>query len=1391
MNRLMNESLGFDTVSDVWSHLKESLSQNLAILSDERCSDAARHAACQHLLDAFAASLISLDSHFEQDNLQMEQYEQVWLDVFVDSGLFATPQLRLLLLRVLQNSSQLRRFEILHFILSRLPTVMPPHQDPLEEQIVHQVFILLKNTIQKQPNSLLSFLESMTRMHLGDETRDQVIDFATEQLVTARSSDLIAIVRNILYLVMTDEHIAAVWAALKQRMHLMQATRHSSDILTEIAHELCKSFQDASTGLWMSQSYVKHAGKNQEESGTIITVLEVILLTLLGSELPDTFAEPVENIMHIWLRGDLFPFHALQVYVLHLSDCSSHHGEVVDKTTGVMCRRLAHSLMRFVLPYHLTITRTAQFADRSIVDITRQMIIMLYLMLDREVRMDVIRTLMALIDPVQCGAHYDETISTNIYDILETLAECSVEEFSACKTILNDHLLSSSPSDDHHYQELCRLLVRIHSPEHDKILPGESNSLYKLLRQLFSLTNSKVTSSTASSTDYDATFAVRAISLATEIIRCPAALSQFPPEEQERVNEWVLTLMLPKTRCMVDPRVGAAGIEFIREWIEKYPTARHTMFQALKVILANTGLVQRRDLDQRPSVAAYTHFPGFLKIKASEKPVKSIEFCVAYYMRRAISINVYDSKPAVLWMFDLLDLYLQLGRTNTSKNWRFDGWLLAGIAFSDPQFPGVIDALGRKFMRFNEQSLFEVDLRVAWNSSRTVLCESDLVALVDSLLRYSHSLLIAAALTAAVLKNAFDDSHAWQFNDNHDSNRVRQRLLSLQVWKLFDMRRRLGAVSDLAKISQDVLNNNFSDEKSPSGKARARPIMPTVKDFALENLACLIRYLKILDTAIFFDKERLPRRVLWACVIDADDETEMLRSFADIKKFKDGPDRALVEFRTTMVCSLVIWLQRNGPGDQKSVELAQCAESSQRLVQILPTLRLQTAIKPMREFPDVVLQVVSLTLSYLRLVLAFLNDDDPYANASKFKVMPLAIQWLKITDNEHVATYILDILTAAMMPHCADSTADDVIGLSWASLHTIYVGEQNHSYDFVEPTIMSHFRVRRYEWTDVEGRKLKLQLDEHLVALTAEDSFMASNKRLIQHFGLLLLLQRISHYLRHMNYLLGELALCAKRSMISIVRQGGLKRNAVKKEALPPPPAIPFLTHGTCAGVLKVALDLTVWAIASMDIHGYDERPFWHYLSSATLFKQLLDVYCDSCHAFSPRCATAVCQASHRAVLAGVSVVKRCIEWRGLNVASLSKTIQGSTALAQLRELLYGIAANIVGRVTSLCDFFQKLERQDVRITGLRQVATKAMRTLNRLAATHNWPTPSYVPNNDINRIDGNMNVLTVKGFHERPYGDEENKLVVMDEFVAMEVGAPSSDESFAVAGDWGDYDSD
>ena len=533
----------------------------------------------------------------------------------------------------------------------------------------------------------------------------------------------------------------------------------------------------------VSSSANGEEGRLDESSNLSLLLLDVAVLLVLCQH-PD-FTDIVEYTVDCMLKDDQFPFDKLAHLVLLVSG-SKRRGR------SILYRRMISSLVSFgifllLLPLRLSkhglVGSAAPKTLDSIMKQTQDFLVHLHHLSDRDIQAEIVQSLLhlshesatnkwevgsismrpkryttkrsryresSLVPPLQVlssnGGNDDSDhqcfqilIDDTVNNTLKHLARTSKGSFANFKHILVGRLTNRSFQspfwEQHCVKHLCAILSALFEPTVSRSMTSHDNSggmqasevMVLLQKLLFSSSFASVGGATRNSFSVDNRLVVRGLLLATELIKSPC----LGRGDWDCVKEWVLKILLPSTRRMVDPEIGPPGLHFLEalmtvpaEDSELSPDSlKKSNFQHMKMVLANTGLVQilgqyqqqqQNHLSPAP-ILGYTAEPDdiFTSTAVSKHKKRRMVFCLAFFLRNSDLSPPQRWEQAVTWVHDLLDVYLRIGRdiaatssmtrTNNkragkipSSTWMPHGWLQAAIEYPPLSLPQAIKAKSKK-----------------------------------------------------------------------------------------------------------------------------------------------------------------------------------------------------------------------------------------------------------------------------------------------------------------------------------------------------------------------------------------------------------------------------------------------------------------------------------------------------------------------------------------------------------------------------------------------------------------------------------------------------------------------------------------------------------------------
>ena len=343
---------------------------------------------------------------------------------------------------------------------------------------------------------------------------------------------------------------------------------------------------------------------------------------------------------------------------------------------------------------------------------------------------------------------------------------------------------------------------------------------------------------------------VRGLLLSTELVKSPL----LSHGDWDCVKHWVLRVLLPTTRRMVDPEIGIPGLAFLEAlMIDRNTIATDTggsgtslllqkeAFQHMKMVLANTGLIQilahyqQQHQNQQGRVGApvlsCTKSPGelFLTESAKKRKKRDMVFCLAFFLGNSDLHIPLRWDHCVNWVFRLVDTYLCVGRDislsavsskinkkgSSNKSWMPHGWLQAAIEFPVLVLPRNIETNTKKqkqalaWMKglilqddiINASTLDETRSGLV-DAFSTVKEVAQLVPMFDSLLRVGLASLLGISLSFAVVKNSFKHFQSFPRDQESMGERVEVlRLIQFQMSKIYDLETKCKSVQTVVKAS--------------------------------------------------------------------------------------------------------------------------------------------------------------------------------------------------------------------------------------------------------------------------------------------------------------------------------------------------------------------------------------------------------------------------------------------------------------------------------------------------------------------------------------------------------------------------------------------------------------
>lgn len=863
--------------------LRETLGQNGPLLATAPIERMRRQAATE-ILQAVKVFLKGWDRLANTNSSLTELPKVVLREAF--SLLLAhfgpgDAQVRESVLPVLKS---LRQQESRQVLLDFLPSTMPLGENEDLELATVEVIDTLRAIVLRDPRALLPVLGCLSILPVAESGRSESFQVAVTALPVVSEVELPTLVRTLVRHVATEEEAAQAWAALRDELRLLEGTSEQQQSLDEpstndddgdgddslrlVGHVVLTSFTDPTNGALLKQSYVKtlETKSAMTDSSRTDSCLLLDLIVLLTLSLHVDTCDAADRILDSWLATGRFPFEALET-LLRMVCGNKQYGQ----PTCLLYRRLAPSLLRLSIFLLLAPARGSLGLD-TLLESNHSFILNLHYRLDRELQAELVQSLLHLSEEAATGWErmvqkrgrkrtqktvradgYERVIHQSVHRILQALAEKEPRSLVRFKHILTGRLTSTSYSpngvDEESTKELCVILSRL--VESDRVHNGgglDSSEVMMLLQKL--LFSSSGAFGRAAG---DSTRIVRGLLLATELIRLPS----LNDDDRDCIKQWVLRILLPSTRRMVDPELGSPGLAFLEAWMSGGDTsASKDVFQHFKMILANTGLIQmlahyHQTKKKGAVVLGYTQIPDQFLARSSipkGKQQREMVFCVNYFLRQNDMHCPSRWRHATLWVFELVDTYLKMGRQKATKGWVPHGWLQAAV-----EFPSLSISL--------EPSTKKQEIALEWiksSLSHFVLSANDttkpdelqtnigelilahchdttaLKQLRDSLFRFALAFLIGIGLSASVLKNAF--KHYKTLSTVTEPDEL-VPLIHVQILKVYDLRTKLRIVDCLLSYLKVALVRQQRRAKlnSDNGSNSTRGVVGSIRTQSAHN----------------------------------------------------------------------------------------------------------------------------------------------------------------------------------------------------------------------------------------------------------------------------------------------------------------------------------------------------------------------------------------------------------------------------------------------------------------------------------------------------------------------------------------------------------------------------
>jgi hypothetical protein len=241
------------------------------------------------------------------------------------------------------------------------------------------------------------------------------------------------------------------------------------------------------------------------------------------------------------------------------------------------------------------------------------------------------------------------------------------------------------------------------------------------------------------------------------------AISTF---DKGAIQRLIIRLALSETKLLVDPQVGILVLEFLL--LPKKDGNVNETFNYVKHLLSRTGLIQKKhngEIDSTTLCASNEPSSSDKISSPDDRPTENYNFifCVDFYSKNNADFAYASaSLQTADWIFRLTDTYLRLGQAQSS--WKPDRWLTASFRYPSltlptPRSRKMQNALSvlKTTVCDNQLDLLQARKEDIEEAAEILSCLEfeEVRALKTAIICYFKSLLIAGALSAAIIRNIF------------------------------------------------------------------------------------------------------------------------------------------------------------------------------------------------------------------------------------------------------------------------------------------------------------------------------------------------------------------------------------------------------------------------------------------------------------------------------------------------------------------------------------------------------------------------------------------------------------------------------------------------------------
>lgn len=749
------------------AELKSTLQRQVPLLRVTP-SDSLRRDIASMILDATS-------SFFKRWNQQVDSLEHPYtaeeaLHVLLLSLGRGDAQVRHRVLEMLAVTSQEKCRRILWEFL---PFTFP--EEP-SQTASSEIVKALQSILAKEQATVLPILKALSLLPVEDDSPNETFRIAMDAIPVAEQNQLSALFQIMLVNVASDEDSSSAYQAIRNKICHVETLGDVPSLVSvsgQAVVALRNAFLNESSGGLLAKAFVKQVIQLvQSNPGRCLFFDWAVILTLL--EQP-SHKKKFEDLFDEWLTGSSFPFAAINRLVSIFCLVSKSDPPVLYTA---LIRSFMHlSLFLMVAPLRISVPRRTRQTYESVV-------FDFLLALDDTSQAELLQSIVHLSaelaqGPVELSLRRRRSLSDESVDyacrsvnhILGKLAERSPSILGCFRHVLESRLSGSlfsqsEPSDLKSVSEISNMLSSLAvSGPHSQAITRVPDLMVLLKKLLFPSAETCVDALD------DFTIVAKGLILATAMIKTV----NLDEEARDTIKKWVLRVILPSTRRMIEPELGSPGLKFLEAWMnEEVNNDTHLVFQHFRKVLSNTGLIQvlshyQKSKRKYHTVLGYEKTTGLgsSTLPEKENERRHIVFCVTFFLKHFELRNSDRWKHAMAWTFELVDTYLRIGRGKARTNWKPDCWLQAMIEFPKVKLAGHVGShrsirikqwLRKIFEDLNPENFKATEIVVDPNDLLEYLQEvqaiGDIQLFCDEVLFFELSLLVGLAVVAAVLKNS-------------------------------------------------------------------------------------------------------------------------------------------------------------------------------------------------------------------------------------------------------------------------------------------------------------------------------------------------------------------------------------------------------------------------------------------------------------------------------------------------------------------------------------------------------------------------------------------------------------------------------------------------------------